>query len=52
MLYLTVFGTGMIAWKSSRDHRLLVGTQHELLGFKRDRLVEYVDRDPLDLLIT
>ena len=43
---------GCDAWKSSRDHRLIVGTLYELPTSQRDRFVQYVDLDPLDLLTT
>ena len=42
MLHLTVFGTGVIACKSTHDHRLLVGTGYELPVYQRDRLVQYM----------
>ena len=43
MLSLTVFGTGVIALKSSRDHSSLVGTRYELHRSQRDCLVHYVE---------
>ena len=50
--YFDRVSDGGIAWKSSRDHRSLVFTRHELPLSQRDRPVQFVDLDPLDLLIT
>ena len=52
MLKLTVFGMGVIAWKYSRDPVSLVDSQYELTRSQRDRLVQFVDLNLLELLTT
>ena len=39
-VFLTVFGKGLMVWKSSHDHRSLVGTLYGLPSSQLDRLVQ------------
>ena len=47
-----VVETGVNAWESSSDHKLLGGTRYEIPGSQRDLPFPNVGLDLLDLLTT